>query len=120
MEIAVTEYLVRVVVIEPPTRLDAAHASRLRIKLDEMIDKGVVNFVIDMRQVRFLDSAGIAVLINLLKHTRLVKGDVKLVWPVNVEVQHFLTMSGFDRVFENFSVVDDAIKRFFNVATANF
>ncbi len=56
--------------------VDSSSAPTLRARLDEVLDKGVVDLTIDLTGVTFLDSAGLCVL--AAAHRRAVRGDVRL------------------------------------------
>jgi anti-sigma B factor antagonist len=91
---------IRTIVVELRDRLDAFSAPELRKRLEELLAEGVCRFVIDLSAVPFLDSAGLAVLVGLLKRARTAGGDVKLVWPAREPAQRILRLTKFDRVFE--------------------
>jgi len=100
MNIKITDYIVRTVVVAPQDRIDAFSAPELRAKLDGLTAEGVSRFVLDLSAVPFLDSAGMAVLVSLLKRARTAGGDVRLVWPAQEAAQRVLKLTKFDRVFE--------------------
>ena len=105
MDLKLTEHTTRVIVIAPEDRIDAYTAPQLRAELDQQLSDGCINFVIDLSRVPFLDSAGMAALVSLLKRARQAGGDVKLVWPLEVGAQRILRLTKFDRVFD---ISDDA------------
>ena len=100
MEITVTEQLSRTVVVAPKERLDAFSAPQMRERLEALLAEGVTQFIIDLSQTPFLDSAGMAVLVSLLKRARQAGGDVKLVKPASEAVQRILLLTRFDKVFD--------------------
>jgi len=100
MDITVTEQVVRTVTVTPKERLDAFSAPSLRERLDGLLADGVNQFIIDLSQTPFLDSAGMAVLVSLLKRARQANGDVKLVKPTADAVLRILQLTRFDKVFE--------------------
>lgn len=100
MEIRVTEQLSRTVIVAPQERLDAFSAPQMRERLEALLAEGVTQFVIDLSQTPFLDSAGMAVLVSLLKRARQSGGDVKLVKPASEAVQRILLLTRFDKVFD--------------------
>ena len=91
---------IETVTVVPAQRLDAFSAPELRTDLDELIKRGVHDFVVDLSDTDFLDSAGMAALVSLLKQARRQGGDVKLIWPRREPVQRILRLTRFDRVFE--------------------
>ncbi len=112
MNIDVTEHIVRIVVVAPRDRVDAFTAPALRQHMDRLLAEGARYFVVDLSSVPFLDSAGMAVLVSLLKRARQADGDVKLVWPVAEAAKRVLRLTKFDRVFAMHETADTAIKDF--------
>ena len=112
MELAITEHIIRTFIVNPQGRLDAFRAPAARQQLDQLIDGGATNFIVDLSETLFLDSAGMAVLVSLLKRARQAGGTVKLVWPKQEAVQRTLSLTRFDRVFEMVDSVEKALKSF--------
>jgi anti-anti-sigma factor len=99
MEISVTEHVIRIAVAAPRERIDAFSAPELRATFERLLNGGVSRFVLDLSAVPFLDSAGMAVLVSLLKRSRHIGGDVRLVWPAEEAARRILRLTKFDRVF---------------------
>ena len=100
MKIVIQEQVQRTVIIAPHDRMDAFSAPMLRKEIDQLIDSGAKDFVVDLSTTPFMDSAGMAVLVSLLRRCRLMGGNVKLVWPESEAVRRTLQLTHFDRVFE--------------------
>ncbi|MFT5193298.1 MAG: anti-anti-sigma factor [Cellvibrionaceae bacterium] len=66
----INEQTKRVTILTMVDRLDAFNSSSTRAEIDGLIKNGATNFVIDLIDLAFMDSAGIAVLINLFKRVR--------------------------------------------------
>lgn len=94
-----TEHVLRIVVIAPHGRVDAYEAPALRKLCDDYVESGVNQFVFDLTNVTMLDSAGLAVLVSVLKRARLKDGDVRLIWSKNEAVSRILKLTKFDQVF---------------------
>lgn len=99
MDLNLTEHVVRTVVVAPNQRIDAFSAPALRTLLDQQLASGARRFVVDLSAVPFLDSAGMAVLVSLLKRSREQGGDVRLVWPAEEAARRIIKLTKFDRVF---------------------
>ena len=112
MEINVTEYITRIVVVAPQERIDAMNAANLRKKLHDLLDEGANNLVVDLSAIPFMDSAGMAVLVSALKRARQLAGDVKLVWPQSVSARRILNLTRLDRAFTMADTVEEAVKGF--------
>jgi anti-anti-sigma factor len=112
MEIDVDERTLRVVILGMNGRLDAFTAPSLREQADQLITESVRHIVCDLSRVAFMDSAGLAVLVSLMKRCRQAGGDVRLVWPAAEAAQRILQLTKFDRVFERFDDRDLAVNSF--------
>jgi anti-sigma B factor antagonist len=112
MDLAITEHTIRIVTAAPRQRIDAFSSPALRAQLDRLFDEGVYRFVLDLSAVPFLDSAGMAVLVSLLKRTRQVGGDVRLVWPAEEAARRILRLTKFDRVFTMAESAEAALSDF--------
>jgi anti-anti-sigma factor len=109
MDIRINEHTLRIAVVAPRTTVDAFTAPQLREKLVALIDDGVMCFVIDLSDVPFMDSAGMAVLVTTLKRARTAGGNVKLVWPKLDAAQRILKLTRFDQVFDMAANADEAL-----------
>lgn len=112
MELSLNEHVVRTIVVAPSHRIDAFSAPQLRAALDEQLARGVTRFVVDLSGVPFLDSAGMAVLVSLLKRARQSGGDVRLVWPAEEAARRILKLTKFDRVFSMAETAEAALADF--------
>jgi anti-anti-sigma factor len=65
--------------------------------------------VVDLSAVPFIDSAGMAVLVSLLKKARIAAGEVILVWPSEEAARRILRLTKFDRVFPMADDVQSAL-----------
>jgi anti-sigma B factor antagonist len=111
MEINLREYVFRIHIIELSGRLDAFTVGKLRDTYQQFLDKDDSNFVIDLSQTDFMDSAGMAALVSLLKRSRQTGGDVVLVKPVDPAAYRILALTRFDQVFCLTDTVDEAIQK---------
>lgn len=100
MSMVITEHIVRLVTVSFTERLDAFYAPRIRAELETLRTEGVKHFTFDLSRVQFLDSAGLAVLVNVLKWVQQEDGSVKMVLPESPEARRVLRLTRFDRIFE--------------------
>jgi anti-anti-sigma factor len=112
MNLTVTEQVIRTAVVAPQQRIDAFSAPELRAQLNQLLETGVRRFVVDLSEVPFLDSAGLAALVSLLKRARQLGGDVRLVWPTEEGARRILHLTKFDRVFSIFESITTALNDF--------
>lgn len=99
LEINTVEQVIKIATISLKGRLDAFEAPSLRKTCDTYIANEFNHFVFDLTDVAMLDSAGLAVLVSVLKRTRLKNGDVRLVWPREEAASRILKLTKFDQVF---------------------
>lgn len=113
MNISIEESTQKVMVVTPTGRVDAYHAPAFRGAVYEVIEEGNYKIVVDLSGVNFMDSAGMSVLVTLLKRVKQNQGDVKLVRPKNPAAQRILTLTRFDRVFDMSDSAESAVQKFF-------
>lgn len=112
LQVAIKEDVMRIVTMAPQGRLDMLRALEFRKQVQAVIDSGVKNLVLDLSQTPFLDSAGMAVLVNALKQCRERGGDARMVWPQAEGVCRILALTKFDRIFEMKGSVEEALASF--------
>jgi anti-anti-sigma factor len=112
MKLSITDHIIRIVIVTPHDRIDAFNAPELRGRLETLFNEGVRKFVLDLSEVPFLDSAGMAVLVSILKRARQQGGDVRLVWPQQEAAQRILRLTKFDRVFDMSDSAEAALDNF--------
>ena len=86
------------VVIKLGGELDAFSSRQLRHRLDEVIEGGRDDLVIDLAALDFIDSTALGVLIAALRQARLHGGDVRLRGVTSVAKRVF-DVSGLSQVF---------------------
>lgn len=112
MEHAVREHVLRIIIVAPTGRIDAFSVQPWRDRFEQHLAAGETHFVIDLSDVTFLDSAGMAALVSLLKRSREAGGDVRLVWPVAEGARRILDLTKLDRVFRMASSVEETLPQF--------
>lgn len=90
-------------------RVDAFQVPALRKHIETFADHANQNYIVDLSTVDFLDSAGMAVLVKLLKQARTQSGEVVLIWSQHQEANRILTLTRFDKVFNMADDMDGAI-----------
>jgi anti-sigma B factor antagonist len=79
--------------------IDVYTAPLVREKLDEQIQAGRTDLVVDLTEVSFLDSTGLGVLVGRLKLARTRGGSMRLVG-TDDRVLKVFAITGLDKVFE--------------------
>lgn len=90
---------VQVGMLEGTDRLNAAVAPEIKEQLNQNLQKNGGQFVLDMHNIKFVDSTGIGVLISALKTARQNDGSFLLA-RVNKEVMDLLSLMKLDQVFD--------------------
>ena len=107
------DHLNRIKIVSLAGQLSAYEAPTIRKALVDLINAGNIRFVIDLSKVTFIDSAGMAVLVNLLKRARQADGEVWLIWPKEEAAQRILKLTRFDKIFEITDSVTQALRMFY-------
>jgi anti-sigma B factor antagonist len=79
-------------------RLDASNAQMLRETLTRLIEGGITHVVVDLAQVPFIDSAGLAALVSALKLARRAEGNV-LLSGVQPQARTVFSLTMLDQIF---------------------
>ncbi|MEZ4729863.1 MAG: STAS domain-containing protein [Caldilineaceae bacterium] len=76
-------------------RVDALTAAEFRQYCESLFASGITHFVIDLSQTPVIDSAGIAVLVNIFKHCRQAGGAMKLTKAMSPAAAAYFTIDAF-------------------------
>jgi anti-sigma B factor antagonist len=104
MEITVTE-MNRVDLIVVSGRVDSSNASDIGERLNAQIDRGSINFVVDLSGVEYMSSAGLRELVAALKRAKKDGGDLRLCNP-SPRVKEVLDLAGLTTIFD---IYDDQV-----------
>jgi len=85
--------------LEGTDRLNAAVAPDIKEQLNQNLQEPKIRFILDMNNIKFVDSTGIGVLISALKTARQNDGTF-LLTHVNKEVMDLLSLMKLDQVFD--------------------
>lgn len=88
--------------------IDVYTAPLVREKLDEELQAGRIDLVVDLGEVSFLDSTGLGVLVGRLKIARTLGGSLRLV-STDERVLKVFSITGLDKVFEIHPDLDTAL-----------
>ncbi|MBN2306320.1 MAG: STAS domain-containing protein [Anaerolineae bacterium] len=92
-------------------RVDSEGAVDLDLALQTAVSEGKNRIVLDMAEVRYINSAGLRTLADILTQNKEVGGDLRLV-DLNPKVQRVLQIIGFDKFFAIYRNVNDALAGF--------
>ena len=85
-------------VVQVVGEIDVYTAPQLRERLDQEIEAGRHDLVVDLSGVSFMDSTGLGVLVGRLKQIRLNDGSMRLVCAHDRVLKVFV-ITGLDKVF---------------------
>ena len=83
-------------------------ATSLHEKLHELIETGTRSVVIDLRDVDWMNSSGLGILIGGLSAIRKSGGDLRLA-SVTEKIEEVLRITKLDRVFDVYGSTDEAV-----------
>jgi len=86
-------------------------ASEMNELLHKLLTENKKNVVIDMKDVKYVNSSGIGILISGYTTMKNGGGDLKLA-QLSDKVQGVLAITKLNKVFEQFKTLDEAVKSF--------
>lgn len=92
-------------------RLDANNSEELKAVLHRFFASGTKDMVIDLKEVHFIDSSGLGVLVSGYKNASTLHGSLKLS-NLQSQVKSMFELTRLHRVFDIFTAVDDALQSF--------
>lgn len=101
---------VRVIYVKEE-RLDAHNSDELKAELNRLFDGGTKDLLIDLKEVRFIDSSGLGVLVSGFKNASARQGSLKLS-ALQSQVKSMFELTRLHRVFDIFPTVDDALESY--------
>lgn len=111
MEIKVSSHDLsnNVSVAELQGEIDVYTSPKVKEALTELIDKGKYNLIINLEEVRYIDSTGLGVLIGALKKVREHNGTIGIVCN-NPQIKKIFNITGLVKIFGIYKSEDEALK----------
>jgi anti-sigma B factor antagonist len=101
-----------VIIIEvKEERLDAHNSGDLKVEMQRLFDEGIKNLLVDLKDVRFIDSSGLGALVSGFKNAISHQGSLKLA-TLQPQVKSMFELTRLHRVFEIFPSTGDAIETY--------
>ncbi|MCC7208439.1 MAG: STAS domain-containing protein [Anaerolineae bacterium] len=110
MNVTVSE-MRRVTLIEVNGRVDSTNAGKLGEALNEQIDAGRNQIVLDLSSVEYISSAGLREMVAAAKRVRNSNGDLRIASP-SPRVKEVLDLAGLNMVFQVFATQVEAVGSF--------
>lgn len=96
--------------IEGPIK--AGNEFELSDKIEEYIKKGQVpKFIIDLKKVPFINSAGLGVFLNIFKHIDSLKGRMVFA-SLNSDIENLMEITKLTSIFEIYKNTEEALESF--------
>ena len=89
-------------------RFDLLSARDVRQRLAQIVADGYRRLIVDLAEVPFMDSSGLAALISGLKAARLAGGDLRIARPTD-QARSVLEITSLNRVLRPYATVEEAL-----------
>jgi anti-sigma B factor antagonist len=109
MNLKTESYKGVIVVFVKEERLDANNSDELKSELNHLFETGTKDVIVDLKEVRFIDSSGLGVLVSGFKNASTRQGTIKLSG-LQTQVKSMFELTRLHRVFDIYSTVDDALE----------
>ncbi|WGV24413.1 STAS domain-containing protein [Halotia branconii] len=93
-------------VIEPHGIFDGIRGNQLRREVSEILDSGTEILLIDMKEVKFIDSSGLGALVSAMQMTRTANAKL-FICSISDQVKMLFELTKIDRIFQTFVDQDD-------------
>lgn len=90
-------------------RLDAHNSGELKSEMQRLFEEGSKRLLIDLKEVRFIDSSGLGALVSGFKNATTYQGDLKLC-SLQPQVKSMFELTRLHRVFEIFASTAEALE----------
>lgn len=102
-----------ITVIAPEGELDVHNSDELKTHIQNELGKGTSKLLIDLRDVAYMDSAALGVLVSGLKRAREAKAQFKIV-NVTAPIERIFRLTRLSKFFEIYGSTQDAVDSFIN------
>lgn len=92
-------------------RLDAHNSGELKSQMLSLFEEGKTNIVVDLEEVRFVDSSGLGSLVSGFKNASARNGNLKLCG-LQPQVKSMFELTRLHRVFEIYQNVEETMESF--------
>lgn len=92
-------------------RLDAHNSDELKIEMNRLFESGTKDLLVDLKEVRFIDSSGLGVLVSGYKNASTHQGSIKLC-SLQTQVKSMFELTRLHRVFDIYQTMDEALESY--------
>ena len=86
-------------------------APELRARLNDLLDEARLKFLLDLRDVTYIDSFGVGVIAAKFVSVRRKGGDMKLL-RLSARTHRVMTISGLLKIFQSFESEEEGVSSF--------
>jgi anti-sigma B factor antagonist len=86
-------------------------ATELRARLNDLLDEARLKFLLDLREVTYIDSFGVGVIAAKYVSVRRKGGDLRLL-QLSPRSHHVMTISGLLKIFQSFESDEEGLRSF--------
>lgn len=100
-----------VLVVKLRGELDHHNAKSVRRKIDdEYYNNNLVNMVLDLRHLNFMDSSGVGLIMGRYKKCSEQGGELSIV-NINPKIERILEISGLMKIIQSYATVEEALRK---------
>lgn len=99
------------VVMVREERLDAHNSEELKVEINRLFESGTKDLLVDLKEVRFIDSSGLGVLVSGFKNAATHQGSIKLC-SLQTQVKSMFELTRLHRVFDIYQTIDEALESY--------
>jgi anti-sigma B factor antagonist len=99
------------VVMVREERLDAHNSDELKAEMNRLFESGTKDLLVDLKEVRFIDSSGLGVLVSGFKNASTHQGSIKLC-NLQAQVKSMFELTRLHRVFDIYQTIDEALESY--------
>ena len=91
--------------------LDALNMIKMKDRMNRLLSKNHKRLLLDLKETKYVELAGVGILVDRLRKIREQKGDIKL-FNLRPEVERTFQMIGVNGLMETFSSEEEAVRSF--------
>jgi anti-sigma B factor antagonist len=99
------------VVVVREERLDAHNSDELKVEMNRLFEGGTKDLLVDLKEVRFIDSSGLGVMVSGYKNAATRQGSIKLC-SLQTQVKSMFELTRLHRVFDIYQTIDEALESY--------
>lgn len=100
-----------VTVLAVDGEIDLNSSPTMRKKFEELINKNVSKIIINFQNVSYIDSSGLATVIEMLQRLKKVQGQLRLT-NMSEKIKNLFEITKIDKLFQMYTSEQDALRDF--------